>query len=117
MESYTHSNGRKKRPMDVEKSMSPLDDAVIGVPETVLFHDLGEETLVLDMVKGDYYGLNEVGARIWTLSVEGRTVTEVVSILLSEYHVSEEQLREDVKQFLLQLKEQGLVEIYEQVPG
>ena len=39
----------------------------VTIPETVLFRDLDGEAVLLDTVSGRYFGLNEVGTRMWAL--------------------------------------------------
>ena len=89
------------------------DDLAIAVPEGILFQDVGGEIVLLNIETGEYYGLNEVGSRIWTLFQEGQPVSQVLTTLLSEYDVFEEGLRSDVKQFLLQLQSKHIIEINE----
>ncbi len=89
------------------------DDLAIGVLEDVLFQDVEGEIVLLNIETGEYYGLNEVGSRIWTMFQEGQPVSQVLSTLLSEYDVPEEGLRGDVEQFLLQLQSKHLIEFNE----
>ena len=42
----------------------------IGVPEDVLFNDVGGEAVLLNLETGQYYGLDEVGTRMWSLLAE-----------------------------------------------
>ena len=44
-----------------------LENLATAVPKDVLFQDLGEEVVLLEVESGQYYGLNEVGARMWSL--------------------------------------------------
>ena len=97
--------------MNIEAAMPGLDDLAIDVPERVLFQEVGEETVLLDIENGEYYGLNEVGSKLWTLLQQGHTMREAVSTMLKEYDVSEECLRSDIQQFLLQLQTKGLIKI------
>ena len=51
----------------------------------VLYRDLEGQAVILDLSSGLYFGLNEVGTRIWTLIGEGRTVADIAQILSHEY--------------------------------
>lgn len=75
--------------------------------------ELDEETAILDMKTGVYYGLDPVGARIWELIQQPQTVAEVVAQLLDEYDVDAEQCTQDVIMLLSQLHERELIEIQE----
>lgn len=60
----------------------------------------------------DHNGLfcmTEVGARIWELVPECDTEDEIVSKLLEEYDVDEATLRNDVSDFISQLRELDLI--------
>ena len=45
---------------------------------------MAEEAVVLDLKAGVYYGLNEVGARVWSLVQEPRNVSEIRDAILEE---------------------------------
>lgn len=81
----------------------------ITVPESVLFRDLDGESVLLETGTGRYYGLNEVGTRMWSLlRIHGETEA-VCRALLQEYDVPESSLREDLLQFVEILSARGLV--------
>ena len=46
------------------KQMSPTR---VELRDEVAFRELNGEGVLLDLVSGTYFGLNEVGARLWTL--------------------------------------------------
>jgi hypothetical protein len=73
--------------------------------------DLGGEVAILDLKAGVYYGLDAVGARIWSLIQEPRTVNEIRDILLEEYEVEPEHCERDLLALLRRLADEGLVEV------
>ena len=73
--------------------------------------DLGGEVAILDLKAGVYYGLDAVGARIWSLIQEARTVNEIRDILLEEYEVEPEHCERDLLALLRRLADEGLVEV------
>ena len=73
--------------------------------------DLGGEVAILDLKAGVYYGLDAVGARIWSLIEEPRTVNEIRDILLEEYDVEPERCERDLLVLLRRLADEGLVEV------
>ena len=73
--------------------------------------DLGGEVAILDLKAGMYYGLDAVGARIWSLIEEPRTVNEIRDILLKEYDVEPERCERDLLALLRRLADEGLVEV------
>lgn len=65
--------------------------------------DLAGEKVMVDFESGKYYMLKGVANDIWDLLVDGVTVDEIVNTLLSEYDVTEEVCRNEVKKFLEQM--------------
>ena len=94
-----------------------LDSLTVSMPQQVLFQKVDGGVVLLNARNGEYYGLNEIGTRIWELLQEGQSATAVVSSLLQEYSVTEQQLRQDVVKFLEYLQARGLVEVSEQNAG
>jgi hypothetical protein len=74
--------------------------------------DLAGEAVILDLKSGVYYGLNSVGASIWNLIQEPKTVNEVRDVLLTKYKVEPEQCDRDLKALLEQLEAEGLIEVH-----
>jgi len=74
--------------------------------------DLAGETVILDLKSGVYYGLNSVGASIWNLIQEPKTINEVREALLAKYEVEPEQCDRDLLALLEQLEAEGLIEVH-----
>ena len=85
-----------------------LSDKVI-VPAQVMAREVGDETVILDLASGTYYGLDPVGARIWQLMAEGQRLTQVCEVMLAEYEVTREDIERDVLALVQTLKERQLV--------
>jgi Coenzyme PQQ synthesis protein D (PqqD) len=73
--------------------------------------DLGGEVAILDLKAGVYYGLDAVGARIWSLIQEPRNVNEIRDILLEEYEVEPERCERDLLVLLQRLADEGIIEV------
>ncbi|MEG0307049.1 MAG: lasso peptide biosynthesis PqqD family chaperone [Clostridium sp.] len=73
--------------------------------------DLDGEVVMMNMEKGEYFMMNEVGSRIWEIIEEPRTVTSVINILLSEFEVEEKDCKETVIEFLTNLKGAELISV------
>jgi len=72
---------------------------------------LGDESAVLNMKNSVYYGLNPVGARIWSLLRQPRSVRELCDVIVNEYEVAREQCERDVLDLLEKMKVEGLIEL------
>jgi len=73
--------------------------------------DMAGEAAILNLTRGVYYGLNPIGARIWNLIQELKTLGVIDETILRAYEVNTERCEADVRAWLSQLAEQGLVEI------
>ena len=82
-----------------------------NISQEVLSQEVNGETVLLDLDGESYFGLNEVGTRIWQLIQSGQTVAETLKTLSDEYDVSREQLETDVSELLDKLSEAGLVSL------
>ena len=77
--------------------------------------DLGGEVAILDLTGGVYYGLDEVGARIWELIQEPIVVDQIQATLVEEYAADRTRIRRDVLAFLQRLADEELVEVKDEV--
>ncbi len=90
--------------------MSTLSTRV-SVPEEVLFRDLGGEAVLLELANGQYFGLDEVGCRMWRHLHQHGEVGTALQALREEYEVPEDQLRRDLLEFVDRLAACNLVEL------
>ena len=81
------------------------------IPAQVMARQVGDETVILDLASGTYFGLDPVGARIWQLIGEGKSLAETCDELLDEYDVTREQLERDVLDLADKLLEQKLISL------
>jgi len=81
----------------------------VAIPAQVMARQVGEETVILDLASSTYYGLDPVGARLWVLLSEGKTLGETCAALLDEYEVEPARLERDVFGLVDELAGRGLV--------
>jgi len=72
--------------------------------------DLAGEAAILNLKNGVYYGLDPVGARIWNLIQEPKTLAQIRETILAEYDVEPDRLNADLHSLLAQLADQQLIE-------
>jgi len=77
--------------------------------EDVVAREVGDETMLLDLATGTYYGLNAVGGRFWQLLEEGKTPAQARDALLEEFEVEPPVLDRDLEALLADLADKGLV--------
>jgi hypothetical protein len=92
--------------------MTPADPASMGtlnIPPEVMARQVGDETVILDLTSGRYFGLDPVGSRIWHLIAAGRPLSEVCDAIATEYDVPRAEAERDLHQLLSDLKTEGLI--------
>lgn len=83
---------------------------ISALPDQV-FSKLGDESVILNVKTGKYFGLNDVGSRIWSLIQQSTTLSTVVQTLLDEYDVDPKQCEEEVLNLLKDLVNAALIEV------
>jgi hypothetical protein len=81
----------------------------ISIPDDIVFRELSGEGVILNLSTGIYFGLDEVGTRMWQLIAEHGEKDRIVDVLLKEYAVERSQLAADLDQLLRTLADKGLV--------
>lgn len=79
--------------------------------DDVLETEIDEETVMMDIEKGSYFGLNPTGSKIWTLLAEPVVIGDLCDRLTEEFKVPQEQCEEQVVRFLENLLERGLLKV------
>ena len=84
-------------------------DTKLSIPPQVMSRLVGDETVLLDLASGVYFGLDGVGKRIWDAVGEGRSIGEIAAIITAEFEVDEVRAQADVVAFTSDLVERGLL--------
>jgi len=69
------------------------------------------ELVLLNVITENYYGLDEVGTRLWAVISESTSIAEAIDTLLEEYEVERATLESDVNDLLIELLEKKLIEL------
>jgi len=72
---------------------------------------LGDESAILNLKNSVYYGMNPVGARVWNLLQQPRSVGELRDTLLDEYEVAADRCEQELLALLERMRTEGLVEV------
>jgi len=78
--------------------------------------EVGEDVAILNLDSGIYYGLSQVGGRIWSLITEPKTVRQIQEDVCSEYDVQPDKCYEDLRVFFTLLADAELVEVRNENP-
>ena len=87
-----------------------LDSTIVRSSDQVST-DLGKEVFILGLGSSEYYSLEEVGARIWEIIQEPKTVKEILDSILNDYAVEPEICGSDLLAVLQEMADEGLIEI------
>ena len=85
-----------------------LNQTITLSPE-VISQEVSGETVLLDLESENYFGLDEVGTRIWQLIKETSDLHAIFDTLLQEYEVEEKRLASDLEVLLGEISGLGLV--------
>lgn len=86
-------------------------DSSVVVSVNQVSTELQEETIILGLNDGYYFGLSDVGARVWQLLQEPRVVLELRDTLAEEYDVDADRCFHDLVELLQDFAERGLVDV------
>lgn len=84
--------------------------STLKIADNVLFQEVDGEAVLLSLDEGCYYGLDELGTRIWKLLDQDLDNEQVVATIVEEYDVAPDQARRDLDRFLGDLEQSGLIQ-------
>ena len=87
------------------------DQSIVVAAKDQVSCDLAGEAAILNIKNGVYYGLDPVGARIWSLMQEPRAVADIQNTITGEYDVEPERCARDLVGLLEKLLAEGLIEV------
>jgi hypothetical protein len=79
------------------------------IHDGVLVRELSGEAIMLNLEDEMYYGLDEVGYRMWTVLTNANSIGAAYEQLLSEYEVQDDELLESLDELVGQCMEHGLL--------
>ena len=85
----------------------------VHVPADVLVSNLDGESVLLNLRTETYFGLDEVGTRMWTVLTAAESIQAAFDMLAREYDVDPSQLRQDLRDFLDELTARQLLDVHE----
>jgi hypothetical protein len=86
-------------------------NTIISVAEDQISGDLLDgEVVILNMNDDVYYGLDQIGGRIWNLVQNPIALGKIIQILLEEFDVEYQQCFDDVIVLLEDMLSKGLIE-------
>jgi hypothetical protein len=83
--------------------------ANVAIGDSVLYQELEDEAVLLNMANQQYYGLNDVGAQMWKCLIELGDVSTAGDRLCSSYEVDPVVFRADLEELVRNLLSAGLL--------
>ena len=80
-----------------------------SIPDSVMARQVGDETVILDLASGNYFGLDAVGAFIWQLMSDGKTLAEICDSVQAKYEVARTDIECDLLALAADLQSRGLI--------
>ena len=84
-------------------------DTRLSIPPQVMSRLVGDETVLLDLASGLYFGVDGVGQRIWEAVADGQSLGQAAAVIAAEYEVDEVRAQQDVIEFAKDLVSRGLL--------
>lgn len=87
-----------------------FDQKLVVTPDT-LINVIEGESVLLNLKSESYFGLDQVGTRMWTLLTASDSIQSAYEALLDEYDVAADTLKQDMQDLIQKLIANGLVEV------
>ena len=84
--------------------------STIKISEDMVFRNLQDEIVLLNLKTGMYYGLDHIGAKTWKFIEKHQSLQKVHDLLMKEFDITEEQCAKDLLGFVSSLHEKKLIE-------
>jgi len=74
-----------------------------------LLKDVKDEAVILNIKTGDYFGLNEVGAILIRLLLEGKSISQVTDLITDEFDADIQTVESDCNELIGELLSRGII--------
>jgi hypothetical protein len=86
-------------------------ESIVVVAKDQVSCNVQGETAILSLAKGTYYGLDSVGAQVWSLLQQPRCIAELCDAIIREYEVEPASCHHDLIALLEGMRAEGLIEV------
>ena len=88
-----------------------LRDTRVAVPQHVVFRDMADETVLLNVSTGRYHSIDAIGARFFEVLRAGDPLSSVASTLAADFKQPIDVIQHDLAEFCARMAELGLFEL------
>jgi hypothetical protein len=86
-------------------------ESVVAVSSRVYSRELGDEIVLLDFGRGEYFGLDEAGALVWKTAEAGGTLADAVTAITARFAAERARVEADVIALAAELIDEGLIQV------
>lgn len=86
-------------------------NSTISQIEDIVASDIDNEKVMMSIERGEYFGLEPIGSRIWELLAEPVKVSAIIDALLPQFDVDRQTCEQDVLAFLEELHNAGILQV------
>lgn len=85
------------------------DTTIIRATRHQVSGKISDDSVILDLNAGIYYGVNSLGSKVWELVQEPCAVGKIVEALLADFEVEHGRCLHDLLEFLADMESRGLI--------
>ena len=89
------------------------EKTIVKRTQKIVSSDLDGDTVMMSIDRGNYYGIDPIGSRIWELLAKPLAISVLLDTLTQEFDVNRDQCEQDTLRFLNELAAEKLLEIGE----
>jgi len=91
--------------------ISLTQDSILVRPQETIATEIDREIIVMDIEAGSYYGLEGPARSVWEALSAPISFRELLDKISGEYEIDLATCSEDVRVFLLELAQEGLLHV------
>jgi hypothetical protein len=80
-----------------------------GAPEGVFARVFDDELFIVDLNRGEYFALDDIGTRLWSGIEQGRSLQEIALDVTRDYDAELQQVVADMEKLIAELLASGLL--------
>ncbi|HEX3007867.1 MAG TPA: lasso peptide biosynthesis PqqD family chaperone [Bacteroidales bacterium] len=92
-------------------------DSIVQRNPKLIANQMDGEIVMMSVENGEYYGLDEIGSRIWELIESPVSVDQLINSLMTEFDVNHEECLNDTLEFLEDLRGKDLLLVINEPPA
>ncbi len=84
-------------------------DPIYTISSNAVFETFDDEVLVINMVSGSYFAMDEIALGVWTLLQERNSLSQIIGTTEQRYEGDPTAIAEAIKSLVGELEQEGLI--------